>query len=119
MSNFQNSYTRYFNTREERIGPLFLDQFKALMIETEEQLLHVGRYINLNPYTSHVIEKLDDLMFYPWSSYKEYLGGDDDILIDTNPILPLFKNRKNFKLFIDDQADYQRELEAIKHLLIE
>lgn len=119
MSNFQNSYTRYFNTRVERTGPLFLDQFKAKIIETEEQLLHVVRYINLNPLTSYVVGKLEDLILYPWSSYKEYLGYTDDILSDTALILSLFKSRKDFKQFMDDQAGYQRELEGIKHLLIE
>lgn len=119
MSNFQNSYTRYFNTRQERTGPLFLDQFKAIRVETEEQFLHVCRYINLNPYTSFIIEKLESLISYPWSSYKEYIEDKADILTDTKFILSFFKNKTLFKQFMDDQADYQRELETIKHLLIE
>ncbi|MGB9613620.1 MAG: transposase, partial [Candidatus Margulisiibacteriota bacterium] len=43
MSNFQDSYAKYFNLRTERHGSLFQSMFKAVRIETEEQLLHVCR----------------------------------------------------------------------------
>src|SRR3989304_848672 len=50
ISLIQNSYTRYFNTKYKRIGPLFQGPFKAVRVETEEQLLHLSRYHNLNPF---------------------------------------------------------------------
>jgi putative transposase len=49
MNNFQNSYSRYFNTRRERTGTLFQSRFKAVHIDTDAQLLHLSRYIHLNP----------------------------------------------------------------------
>lgn len=115
MSNFQNSFTRYFNTRHERIGPLFLDQFKAVRIETDEQLLHVSRYIHLNPYSSFVVKNLEELEDYQWSSFPEYLSGKEEIC-EKEIILSFFKTRKAYKSFVFDQADYQRSLEKIKHL---
>lgn len=118
MSNFQNSFTRYFNTRHERTGPLFLDQFKAVRIETEEQLLHTSRYIHLNPYSSFVVKDLEDLKNYPWSSLPEYLYQKREIC-QKKIILSFFKNRVSYEKFISDQADYQRSLEKIKHLILE
>ena len=43
MSNFSNSYTRYFNASRERKGSLFQGKFKAIRIETEQQLILLGR----------------------------------------------------------------------------
>lgn len=119
MSNFQNSYTRYFNTRHERVGPLFLDQFKAVRIETEEQLLHVSRYIHLNPYSSFVVKSLKELKSYPWFSLPEYLGLANENVCEKTIILANFKAPKDYQKFVFDHADYQRELEKIKHLTFE
>lgn len=118
MANFQNSYTRYFNTKAERSGPLFLDQFKAVLINTDEHLLHVSRYIHLNPYTSYIVKTFEDLINYPWSSLKEYLNNQT-LICEVNTILDFFKNPKVYESFIRNQADYQRELHKIQHLLIE
>lgn len=119
MSNFQNSYTKFFNTKEERTGPLLLDEFKAVRIETENQLLHVTRYIHLNPYTSFILKKIEDIEKYEWSSFKSYLDNKKQDLISKEEILPLFKNIETFKTFTLDQADYQRKLGLITHLLAE
>lgn len=118
MANFQNSFTRYFNTKHERVGPLFLGQFKALRVETDEQLLHASRYIHLNPYSSFVVKTLKELENYQWSSLAEYLSERDEIC-DKETILSFFKSKEEHKKFVFDQADYQRGLEKIKHLIIE
>src|SRR3989344_7750446 len=91
LSNFQNSYTRFFNTVHKRDGPLFLSRFKAVEIETEEQLLHVSRYIHLNPYVGSVVQSLGNLRGYPWSSLVEYVEGDEENFVNTRLIFSSFK----------------------------
>ncbi len=118
MGNFQNSYTRYFNTRNERDGSLFLDQFKAKRIITEEQLIHVSRYIHLNPYTDFLVKSLNELENYPWSSYPDYLTGNNE-MIEQGLIMEIFKRADKYKQFVLDEADYQRKLGIIKHLAME
>ena len=118
-SNFTNSYTRYFNIKNERTGPLFQGKFKAVRIETDEQLWHVSRYIHLNPYASHVIKTLKDLEDYPYSSFPEYIGKSKTEFYDKEIILNQFKDKKSYKKFVLDQADYQRKLEVIRRLLLE
>ncbi|OGH23653.1 MAG: hypothetical protein A2958_02670 [Candidatus Levybacteria bacterium RIFCSPLOWO2_01_FULL_38_13] len=118
LSNFQNSYTRYFNIKNERDGPLFLDQFKAVLVETDEQLIHVSRYIHLNPMTSYLVKNFDSLVNYSWSSLPEYVAQKESFC-ETSTILGFFKDSGEYEAFLKDQAGYQRELNAIKHLLID
>lgn len=119
LSNFTNSYTRYFNSKNKRIGHIFQGKFKAIRIETDEQLLHVSRYIHLNPYSSFVVKNLNDLRLYPYSSLPEYLDPKSTDLCQKKMVLDNFRKFKTYQKFLADQANYQRELENIKHLLLE
>ncbi len=119
MSNFQNSYTRFFNTRKQRLGGLFLGQFKAVRIESEGQLYHVSRYIHLNPYTGYVVKTISELKKYPWSSFREYLGLEDEHICDKELVLGHFPDGQEYEQFVLNRADYQRSLQEIKHLLCE
>lgn len=104
-------------------GPEVLRQVRQAALtcppeETEEQLTHLSRYIHLNPHTGYVINSLEELEKYPWSSFPNYLQGKGE-LVDISSILGLFKNPGQYKKFVFDQADYQRELKEIEHLLLE
>lgn len=118
MSNFQNSYAKYLNIKTDRTGGLFQSMFKAVRIESDEQLIHTCRYIHLNPLTSYVIKDIINLENYPWSSYSEYFKESSD-LVDTSLISEFFPSKKMFKKFTSDQVDYQRQLDKIKHLILE
>lgn len=120
ISKSVNSYTRYINTKLSRVGPIFLGKFKAVRVETEEQLLHVQRYIHLNPYSGFVIKNLQELENYPYSSLKEYLNITTDKTCNKKLIMSFFKNDiDSFKKFVFDQADYLKRLQQIKHQAIE
>ncbi len=125
LKQFQGSYTKYLNTRTDRIGPLFQTQFKSVIIETEYQLQHVARYIHLNPYSSHLVDPISNLTNYQWSSLPAYSdrktinSSEIAALIDVRPILSAWSNPQKLLQFTLDQADYQKGLEAIKHLQLE
>lgn len=114
-----NSYTRYLNTKQKRSGPFFQGRFKAVRIENSEQLLHCSRYIHLNPLTSYVVKNEIELENYSYSSFPEYLGKIKKEICQKKIILDQFKSISTYKKFVLDQADYQRELELIKHLVME
>lgn len=115
LSNFTNSYTRYFNTRNERKGPLFLGKFKAVLINSNEQLLHVSRYIHLNPYSSGIVKSISALKNYPYSSLPKLSTSK----VESSLIKDQFKNTAAYNKFVFDNADYQKSLELIKHQILE
>ena len=119
LANFQNSFTRYINTRHTRSGHLLQGQFKAVRIETESQFLHTSRYIHLNPYTSYVVKTVDQLKKYPWSSLPQYINNDKDGLCNIDDIASNFSTNQQHLQFILDRKDYQRSLKEIEHLILE
>lgn len=116
MGKVLNSYTKYFNTKHTRVGPLFQGAFKAVLVENDIQFVHVSRYIHLNPYTSELVQ---DLSSYPYSSYPHFIGTGQSIICVTEPILSQFKNSEDYREFVEGHADYARELEYMKHILLE
>lgn len=114
MRRFMNSYAHYVNIKYKRVGPLFQGRFKSVLIESDEQLLHVSRYIHLNPLVSDLVSDLNE---HPWSSYFAYVQNEKDGLSSPDLILNSFKTKKNYNQFLLDQEDYARSLEQIKHLV--
>lgn len=119
MADFQNSYTRYFNVKHEKIGPLLQGQFKAVRVEDENQLLHLSRYIHLNPHTSYLMRTVEELVNYQWSSFPGFLNLSQNNICSTTEILTYFKKSDDYRNFVFDQADYQRTLKMIEHLTFE
>ena len=122
LSHLQNAYTRYFNVKNQTKGQLFDPQFKAVLIEDDSQLLHTVRYVLLNPYTAHITKTFDDLLNYPWSSISEYFNYPSVInlpITHTTEYMKFFKDTADLRRYLEDEADYQRELARIKHLLLE
>lgn len=116
LSKITNSYTKYFNTKYRRVGPLLQGPFKAVLIETDEQLVHLSRYIHLNPFVAKITK---DWKGFPYSSIQEFLGGATFPICVTKHILDFFHNETKYHSFIADHQDYALELSRIQHLLID
>ena len=65
------SYATYFNRKRNRRGHLFQGRFKSIIVDADEYLKPLSRYIHLNPIRAKMVEKLDS---YHWSSYLVYIG---------------------------------------------
>lgn len=115
MAKILNSYTRYFNYRHQRKGPLWEGKFKNVLIKDDEQMLHLTRYFHLNPTSAGLVKKPEDWEF---SSYHEYISNhEDDLICNFKEIICL--NPKQYKKFVCDRIDYQKKLSLIKHLLLD
>ncbi len=98
---FANSYTRFFNTKYDRVGPLFQGTFKAKLVNSDEYLLQVSKYIHRNPL------KLcgGNLSSYSYSSYSYYLSKDIHPFCNTEFILSYFPDtnlKLNYKSFVEE-----------------
>lgn len=116
MGKILNSYSRYFNTKHKRKGPLWEGRFQNVLVKTDEQLLHLTRYIHLNPVTAYLVDEPED---WQASSYNEYLGSHNkkELICEYGDVLDI--NKASYRRFVKDRASYQRELGKIKNLLCE
>ncbi len=109
------SHTCYFNRRHERVGTLFQTRFGAVHVISDNQLLHLSRYIHLNPHTAGLVQHVGD---YTFSSYPRYLNGETDGLA-ARVVLGQFSSPAEYDQFVQDQKDYQRELKRIADVVFE
>lgn len=114
MGNFLNSYSRYFNSKYHRKGPLWESKFQNVLVEKDEQLLHLTRYLHLNPVTAHLIEQPEDWIY---SSFNEYIGKSKYSFCRFKGLLEIDPNK--YRKFVLDRIAYQRELDIIKKQIID
>lgn len=103
----ENSYTRFYNTKNNRRGPLWQSRFRCVRIANNQQLLHVSRYIHLNPVTAGLVK---EPQYWELSSYKLYLK--QSVLDRKQPIS--IRTSEAYERFVMDNADYQKKIKLIK-----
>src|SRR3989344_5467748 len=86
MRKLSDSYTRFYNTKHDRVGPLFQGTFKAKLVESDEYLLQLSKYIHRNPFPL----KMWKGKVYPYSSYSFYMSGNNHPFLDCQFILAYF-----------------------------
>jgi putative transposase len=93
MHGVMSSYSRYFNNKYGRSGPLFESRYKASRIPSDPYLLHISRYIH----TNH-----NDWIDYPHSSIRAYLYDDVPTWLNKTRIAELFGSSVDYLKFLND-----------------
>src|SRR3989344_1216655 len=103
MNSLATRYSMYFNRKYKRVGHLFQGTYKAVLVESEEQLLHLSRYIHNNPSSKGVL-----FQTYPYSSYGNYTNLNKSDWIKPKDILTYFgkKGQSSYQSFMNDRNDY-------------
>jgi len=92
MQNINTSYTVFVNRRHNRAGHLLQGRYKAFIVDKENYLLELSRYIHLNPVRAGIVERPEN---YKWSSYREYLhGGSGESITDSEDTLYSFSTKR-------------------------
>jgi REP element-mobilizing transposase RayT len=98
------SYAVYYNRKHQRRGHLFEGRFKALLIEADEYLKELSRYIHLNPVRAKLVEKP---AAYKWSSYRAFIEKTKTTdWLETRRVQGYFGRKKkeamkNYKIFVE------------------
>lgn len=128
MQKLGGGYTNYFNLKYKRVGSLFQGRFKAIVVENDNYLTHLSRYIHLNPVEliepnwkikgiKNWSKSKNFLEKYRYSSYLDYIGRKNfPSLTQRDFINEYFKNSKEYKKFMQDYISVD---DNIKSLILE
>jgi putative transposase len=112
MRSFGTRYTHYFNKKYNRVGPLYQSVYKAVIVESEEQLLYLTSYIHRNPLEHrHII-------FSQPSSLPEYLGQRNCEWIHIQEVLRYF-SKTNSQLSYQSFVTQSEDISFIHKILID
>jgi putative transposase len=100
-----NSYTKYINTRIERVGPLFQGPYKLKHVTSDEQLIHLSKYIHINPIEARITTS-SNLIQYQHSSFPQYCKQKYSgmLPVSTKDILAHFKSATEYRYFVLDKS---------------
>jgi REP element-mobilizing transposase RayT len=100
MLRVASRYARTVQKRFKTTGHLFERRYHAILVDADEYLLKLVRYIHLNPVRARMVERVDD---YPWSSHHAYTGRSPQPGVTTDFVLRLFHSQRQQAI-----AEYQR-----------
>lgn len=104
---------------------MFQGRYKSIPIISDDQLMHLARYILLNPYVDHIVDSPEK---YKWSSYNEIVftpdtpevqGSNTSGVCKYDILSELFPKKEQFEKFITDYADLARTKKDLQKLFID
>jgi REP element-mobilizing transposase RayT len=129
MQSMLTAYTVYYNLRHGRHGHVFDGRYKAKLVEGDEYLLQLSRYVHLNPVcvgtrkNRSVEDRLAYLRSYQWSSFPGYTKKPKaSDFVDHGPVLAQMGGRiserpKRYRKFVEtglaeDDEEFREILSA-------
>lgn len=123
-------YARYFNNKYDRVGSLFQDKFKNVLVDNEKHILYLLVYINvLNPadiiapnWREEGIKDIEEVLRfaadYPWGTHQEYLGKRRSLIIEKGMLGEILPTPRAYLDLVRAVLNEKRYNE-IDHLTIE
>ncbi|MFQ6114570.1 MAG: transposase [bacterium] len=109
------TYVQALNKQLGRKGTLFEGRFKHVHVDQDEYILHLCRYIHLNPVEAGLVSTPEDWLY---SNYQEWIGLRNGKLKDTEFISSYFTQPEDYQKFVMEyklEKEFQEKLQ--KYLL--
>ncbi|MCH7605415.1 transposase [Patescibacteria group bacterium] len=119
LQRIQTGYAKYFNAKYKKRGHLFQGAFRAIPVQSDEQLLYLSAYIHRNP--RDLKEWKNRKHTYTWSSYQDCIQENRwGQLLNPRIFLGQFSNQKSYERFVETStAKLQMGESPIAELLLE
>lgn len=110
MQSLATRYVMYFNRKYKRVGALFQDIYKAVIIESDEQFIYLSKYIHKQALTHNLGTQGSTLSAWEQpSSYPEYLGKRKTEWVHPEEVLAFFSKtnpKLSYQAFVEEINDF-------------
>ncbi len=111
-----NAYVQAVNRQQGRRGPLFEGRFRHAHVDREEYLVHLCRYIHLNPVQARLAKAPER---WQYSDYLDWIGQRPGTLTDVTFIRDHFGAPDSYRSFVNAYADQTQALDEIRKYLLD
>ena len=110
LSDFMKSvcerHAEQVNYLQKRKGHLFEGPYTMKNFDERRHLLYMSKYVHLNPLQGHLVEKLED---WPYTSWNQYLKGEEDGLVTTKAVLGLAGGIEAYRRYLKAKTGVENE----------
>lgn len=93
------TYTQAFNKQQKRKGPLFEGRFRHVHVDRDEYVMHLCRYVHLNPVTAGLVSSPEEWLY---SNYLEWIDARSGTLVDREFIRQFFSTPDTYAAFVHE-----------------
>lgn len=120
MQRVCTGYAMYFNEKNNRSGALFQGRYKIKHINTNEYLLYLGSYVNLN-YLVHGLDPQKDLTISSWGEFVSHETSNS--IVNPHIILGQYQNKEDYRKsslsLVSEIAQRRKEDVLLESMLLE
>ena len=110
------SYSQALNKQRERQGPLYQGRFQSILVDKEEYLIHLARYIHTNPVDAEIVKSTRD---WQYSNYLDIVGLRAGTLKDTSIVPERFATGYEYREFVEEYSQDRKKLKDFEKYLID
>jgi hypothetical protein len=114
MHRLSLGYSMFFNKKYKRTGSLFQGTYKAHHVASNEYLLHLSAYVNLNGF---VHKKWGGDLSFVRSSWKEFMGGTSEDISEKSIILSQFSSTDEYRQFATETLNNVRDRRGLDEIV--
>lgn len=98
MRRLLTGYAVNFNKQHKRVGHLFQNRYKSIVVEEESYFMELVRYIHLNPVRAGMVNSVKALEKYPFAGHSVIMGKRDYPIQYVDDVLSRFSSKRSLAL---------------------
>jgi len=116
MKSLFGSYVQGVNKQQNRLGPLFQGRYRHTLVDKDEYLIHLARYIHLNPVMAGLCDTPQE---WKYSNYLDVTGERSGTLKDSTLVPDRFSDGNSYRVFVEEHLQSRKQIDGLEKYILE